>query len=335
MTGRQRVCPLRRLVYPQIGDQLITHMKTNTSTKNRSTVAAPEPYTTGSVISKDDITISYLQLGHGPGVVVLHGTAESAQSHLQLAEALADTFTVYLPNRRGRGLSGPHGKDYGIQKEIEDLDALLTKTGAHHVFGVSTGAIICLQAALTLPAIHKAAIFEPPLIINGSVSAAFLTRYDKEIAQGEVASALVTAMKGSQMGPPVFNVIPRWLLKQLTTMMMAIEDKKAKADDVTMRMLAPTLHYDFQLSVETEGSLESFNAIRAEVLLLGGSKSPAYLKVALDALERVLPHAKRIEFPGLNHGASGNTDRGGKPERVAQELRQFLCSRPVASLPPG
>jgi hypothetical protein len=62
-------------------------------------------------------------------------------------------------------------------------------------------------------------------------------------------------------------------------------------------MLASTLHSDFQLSVETNGALESFKAIRADVLLLGGSKSSAYFKVALDALEKVLPHAKRTEFP--------------------------------------
>ena len=280
---------------------------------------------TGSITSKDGTTIGYRQLGHGPGVVLLHGIMESAQSHIQLAEGLADTFTVYLPDRRGRGLSGPQGSDYRLEKEVEDLDALLTKTGAHYVFGVSAGAIVCLQAAITLPAIHRAAIFEPPLIIDDSVSTAFVERFDKEMAQGKVVSALVTAMKGSQMGPPVFNVMPRWLLELLTKMMTASEEKKAKADDVTMRMLASTLHSDFQLSVETKGALESFKAIRADVLLLGGSKSPAYFKVALDALEKVLPHAKRTEFPGLNHGASGNANRGGKPKLVAQELRQFFA----------
>ena len=280
---------------------------------------------TGSITSKDGTTIGYRQLGHGPGVVLLHGIMESAQSHMQLAEGLADTFTVYLPDRRGRGLSGPQGSDYRLEKEVEDLDALLTKTGAHYVFGVSAGAIVCLQAALTLPAIHRAAIFEPPLIIDDSVSTAFVERFDKEMAQGKVVSALVTAMKGSQMGPPVFNVMPRWLLELLTKMMTASEEKKAKADDVTMRMLASTLHSDFQLSVETKEALESFKAIRADVLLLGGSKSPAYFKVALDALEKVLPHAKRTEFPGLNHGASGNANRGGKPQLVAQELRQFFA----------
>lgn len=299
-------------------------MKPKTSVKNQTTVDTKVDYTTNSITSKDGTTIYYRQLGKGPGVVLVHGTMESAQSHMQLAEALADTFTVYLPDRRGRGLSGPYSEDYSIQKDVEDMDALLAKTSSHFVFGVSVGAIICLHATLTLPAIHKIALFEPPLIINGSVSTAFLTRYDQEIAQGKVASALVTGMLGSQMGPPIFNVMPRWLLELLTKMMMAGEDKKAKGDYVTMRMLAPTMHYDLQLAVETEGSLESFRTISNDVLLLGSSKSPTYFKTALDGLKKVLPHAKRIEFPGLNHGASGNTDRGGQPKRVAQELRRFF-----------
>ncbi|GGD96335.1 alpha/beta hydrolase [Paenibacillus nasutitermitis] len=299
-------------------------MKRKNSVENQSTTAVQIPFTNSSVTSKDDTTISYRQLGQGPGLVMLHGTMESAQSHMQLAGALSDAFTVYLPDRRGRGQSGPCGDDYSIKKEVEDLDALLTETGACFVFGVSVGAIVCLQAALSLPAIRKAAIFEPPIIINGSVSTGFLTRYDEEIAQGDVASALVTGMLGSQMGPPVFSSIPRWLLKLLTKMMMASEDKKAKGDDVTMRMLAPTMHYDLQLAVESEGLMENFKAISTELLLLGSSKSPSYFKVALNALEKALLHARRIEFPGLNHGASGNTNRGGQPERVAQELRRFF-----------
>ena len=303
-------------------------MDTKTSGNNQSTATAREHYTTSSVTSQDGTTIGYYQLGHGPGVVLLHGAMESAQSHMQLAEALADAFTVYLPERRGHNLSGPDSKDYSIQKEVEDMDALLTKTGAHHVFGVSAGGLICLQAALTLSAIHKAALYEPALIVNGSISTAFLPRYDKEMAQDKVAAALVTAMKGAQMGPPIFNAMPSFLLELLTNMAMKSEDKKARSGDVTMRMLAPTLHYDFQLVDETAETLENFRAVRAEVLLLGGSKSQAYLKVALDALEKVLPHVKRIEFPGLDHGGSSdpsNTNRGGKPELVAQELRRFFA----------
>jgi pimeloyl-ACP methyl ester carboxylesterase len=250
---------------------------------------------------------------------------ESAQSHMHLAGALADAFTVYLPERRGHSLGG---KEYSMHKEVEDLDALLTKTGTHNVFGVSAGGLICLQAALTLPAIHKAALYEPALIVNGSVSTAFLTRYDREMAQGKVAAALVTAMKGAQMGPPVFNALPRWLLELLTTMAMKSEDKQAKEGEITMRMLAPTLHYDFQLVDEMAETLEAFRAVSADVLLLGGSKSPAFFKIALDALEKVLPQVKRREYPGLDHGGSSDaskTNRGGNPELVAQDLHRFFA----------
>lgn len=300
-------------------------MKTKTTSNHQSTAAAWEDATTGFVTSKDGTTIGYHQLGHGPGVVLLHGSVEFSQSHSQLAEQLSDTFTVYIPDRRGRGLSGPYGKNDTVQQEVGDMDALLTKTGAHNVFGISSGALIWLQAALSLPAIHKAAIYEPPLVVNGSVPTTFVARYEQEMAQGKVSAALTTSMQGAQMGPPIFNAMPRWLLELLTTMMMKSEEKKAKDDDVTMRMLAPTLHYDFQMVVQMAETLERFRAIRIEVLLLGGSTSPTYLKVAVDALEKVLPQVKRIEFPGLGHGGSGNTNRGGKPERVAQELRRFFA----------
>ncbi len=299
-------------------------MKTQTSANNQATATAREHDTSGSVTSADGTTIGYRQLGHGPGVVLLHGTASSGYNHIQLAEALADAFTVYVPDRRTLGLSGPYSKDYTIQKEVEDVDALLTRTDAHHVFGVSPGGIICLQAALTLPAIHKAAIYEPPLFIKGAPTAV-VARFDQEMADGKVAAALITGMKAAQMGPPIFNVMPRRLLELLTDMAMKGEEKKGSGGYVPMRALAPAMHYDFQLVVEMSNKLENFRAVHTEVLLLGGSKSPAYLKAALDALEKVLPHVTRIEFPGLGHAASWNTDRGGQPEPVAQALRRFFA----------
>ncbi|HZS88620.1 MAG TPA: alpha/beta hydrolase [Chloroflexota bacterium] len=299
-------------------------MTTQTSLAKHAT-AGTQPFTTGLVTSKDGTTIGYRQFGHGPGVVLLHGTMSSAHNHVQLAEGMADAFTIFVPDRRGRGLSGPFGDDYSIQTEVDDLDALLAKTGAQHVFGVSSGGIICLQAALTLPAIRKAAIFEPPFFADRPLPAAALARFDRELARGKVAASLITAMKAAQVGPPIFNAIPRPLLELLTGMALKGEEKKGSGGYVSMRALAPTLHYDFQLVAEMNARLESFRAIRAEVLLLGGSKSPAYLKGALDALEKVLPRATRVELAGLDHAASWNSDRGGKPGPVAQELRRFFA----------
>ena len=303
-------------------------LKTEARAKDRLTVNSREKYATYSVTSKDGTLIGYRQLGHGPGVVLVQGAMGTALNFMELAESLANTLTVYVPDRRGRGLSPlPFDEDYTIQKDVEDLDALLAKTGAYSIFGLSSGALISLQATLTLPAIHKAVIYEPPLFVNG-MPTALLRRYEKEMDEGKLAAALITAMQATQMGPAIFNLIPRWLLERLTNKMMIQEDKTATRADVTMRMLAPTLRYDFHLVVEMNGKVESFKAVHAEVLLLGGSKSPAFLKGDLDALEKVLPHVTRIEFPGLGHSAAWNYDRQrnpyGKPEQVAQELRQFF-----------
>ncbi|HLY30190.1 MAG TPA: alpha/beta hydrolase, partial [Ktedonobacterales bacterium] len=78
-------------------------MALNSTSTRQPQTTTQETYTTGFVTSKDGVTIGYRQLGHGPGVVLLHGAMETAQSHMQLATAMADAFTVYLPDRRGRG----------------------------------------------------------------------------------------------------------------------------------------------------------------------------------------------------------------------------------------
>lgn len=286
---------------------------------------APEAYTTHSVTSRDGVNIWYRQIGRGPGVVILHGAMETSASHMQLATALADRYTFFAPDRRGRGLSGPAGAEYGMRKEVEDLDALLTQTGAQYVMGVSAGGLILLQAALELPAIRKAALFEPALVADPARAAGMLAALNRDLNRGDMTAALITGMKSAEMGPAVLRSLPNWLLERLTGAMMSAEEKKAQPGEVTMRALAPTLRQDFQLVSEMAGSADRFRAIQAQPLLMGGSKSPAYLKAGLDALQAVLPQAERVTFPGLDHGATGPTTQGGKPEMVAPVLARFFA----------
>jgi len=321
---------LQQISYPGILEvKMITTKTNNLSHVDDPIMTVPTDHYTGSyVISKDGTRIKYLQLGQGPGVVMLHGAMESARSHLTLAKSISDTLTVYLPERRGHQLGFPFVSEYSMQKEVEELAALLAKTGTRNIFGVSTGGLICLQAALSLPSVERVAVYEPALIINGSPSVDFLSRYDQEIARGKTAAALVSGMKGAQLGPPIFNAIPRWLLDLLMTLSMKQEEKNARPGDVTMRALAPTLHYDFQLVAEMADSTEKLTTLGPQVLLLGGDKSPAWLKSALDALEKTLPHVERIEFPGLDHGGSSDlssTNRSGRPEIVAAKLQRFFA----------
>jgi pimeloyl-ACP methyl ester carboxylesterase len=276
------------------------------------------PYTTDSVTS-EGTTIGYRQIGSGPGLILLHGGMQASQHYMRLAAALSDAFTVYVPDRRGRGLSGSHGDQYSIAKECEDVDALLDKTGAHLVFGHSSGGLIALQAALTLPAIHKVAVYEPPLSLHGSIPMTWVPRYERELARGNVASAMITAIKGLKLSR-VFTFIPRWLLLPLIKLFLQREKQALKPDDVSMEALIPTLRFDQQLVKEMDNSLESFKAMHAAVFLQGGDKSPAFLREALDALSKTLPHVERVEYPGLGHDAPNDT----APERISKELRAFF-----------
>ena len=282
------------------------------------------PAVEGAVSSRDGTSIAYRRYGRGPGLVVLHGTASSGANHLQLAQALADAFTVYVPDRRGRGRSGPYGAGDVLGMEVEDLGSLLAKTGASNLFGVSSGGIIAMQAGLALP-LGKIAVYEPPLALDPVASAAALTRFDAEMARGDTAAALVTAMQGAEMGPAFFRAMPRWLSEGLSAMVMRGEDRKGAGDYVPMRELARTMRVDFEIVVARTGRADTFAGLQSEVLLLGGSKSPGHLKAALGELERHLPRATRVELPGLDHAASWNTDRGGHPEPVARALREFFA----------
>jgi pimeloyl-ACP methyl ester carboxylesterase len=111
----------------------------------------------GSVTSRDSTTIGYRRFGRGPALVLLHGSMSSGAHHTELARLLADTFTVFVPDRRGRGLSGPYRPDQGdeLEQELEDVAALLDASGATNLWGLSSGACIALHAARTMPAIAK------------------------------------------------------------------------------------------------------------------------------------------------------------------------------------
>lgn len=291
-----------------------------------SAAAATQPrYATSTVISKDGAIIGYRRLGQGPALVILHGSMSTGYYHLQLAEALADAFTVYLPDRRGFGLSGPFNMDDSIQEDVDDLDALLTKTGAHLVLGVSTGAIIALTAALSLPAIHKLAVYEPPLFTDNAAPTAMMKRFDEELAKGKIPAALTTAMKGAPLISDRMSAMPRWLMEFMTNRMLTYVPEKTKGEYVSFRELTPTLHHDGHIISKMSGQQDSLRAVRAEVLLLAGSKSTTFLKAGLDSVAKVLPQAQQIVLTGLNHSSPWNKAVRGNPEPIAKEIRRFFA----------
>lgn len=238
---------------------------------------------------------------------------------MKLAQALSDAFTVYVPDRRGRGLSGGYGDHFSVMREVEDLEALMTKSGARNLFGLSGGGLVVLRTALASPGVQRAAVYEPPLSINGSVPTSWAPRYEHEIALGKLAAAVVTALKaiGTE---PMFSKLPRFALVPMMALIMKLQGDR-KGSDVTIRSLIPTMHFELRNVNEMRNTLKDYHSLRTPILLLGGGKSPHFLATALDGLEATLPFATRKSFPALGH--DGPED-DGRPDLIAKELKRFF-----------
>jgi pimeloyl-ACP methyl ester carboxylesterase len=275
------------------------------------------------VRSLDSTKIGYRKMGNGPGLVLLHGGANSSQHFMELGDCLSKDFTVYIPDRRGRGLSGDFGDHYGMKREMEDLDAVLKKTGAKNIFGLSSGALIALEAALNLP-ITKAAIYEPPLDIDNTILSimSFMKRFDREMAEGKVASGTATMIKdfGSHFGlPKIITKLPHFLLELIFK--IYLKSERVKDDEVSFKVLIPTFHYDYELVKEESGQVEKFRNVKTEVLLIGGTESPAFLKRTMKKLKNTISNVRQVEISGLSHTGPLVT---GNPELVAEKLKDFF-----------
>ena len=246
------------------------------------------------MMTKELRRIRYRTYGGGEvKIVLLHGGMQTAANFRKLAQALQDQFTVYVPDRR-------HGE---LDEEIRDLDALLQQTGARNVFGLSSGATIALRAALELPAIARLALYEPPLKFGDIDPVAWLPRFEKEIAAGRTAAAFATVTNGTGG-----RQVPRPILMSL--------GRFAVPPD-----LVASMRGDGRAVAQAAGPLGQYAAVTAETLLLGGERSPSYLRMTLNGLEPVLPKVRRVTLPKVGHVAADNT---GRPRLVALHLRAFF-----------
>src|SRR5579864_9674249 len=97
--------------------------------------------------SLDGTPIAFDQYGDGPPVILVLGAFNDRSSGAPLAASLAPRFTVLNYDRRGRGESGDT-PPYAVEREIEDLDALIQEAGGSaRVFGMSSGGGLALDAA--------------------------------------------------------------------------------------------------------------------------------------------------------------------------------------------
>lgn len=247
-----------------------------------------------TVTSKDGTKIAYDKSGQGPALILVGGAFSYRKfpGLVKLAARLSDRYTVYNYDRRGRGDSG-NRMPYSIEREIEDLQALIDVSGGRaYVWGLSSGAVLALQAAAIGADIAKLALHEPPFIVNAADRRPpeDFIGHVTELVAGNRRAAAIKYFMTQGMGAPSFVVGMMRIIPGVWSNLMAV---------------AHTLPYDAALlDGFTAGKplpADLWSTIQIPTLVLEGTESPASLRRAAQAVAAVLPLAQLVSKKELGH----------------------------------
>ena len=238
----------------------------------------------GTVVSRDGTPVAYGRTGAGPPVVLVDGAfgTRAFGPNEPLVPLLAEHFTVYTYDRRGRGDSGDT-PPYAVEREIEDLEAVLGAAGGSAaVYGISSGAALALEAANRGLPITRLALFEAPFVVDDTrppVPAGYLAELKGLIEAGRRGPAVKLFMTKA-VGVPGFAVA-------LMPLMPAWSKLKG---------VAHTVPYDAEILGDTGSgrplTAQQWPSVTMPTLVLYGGKSPTWMQNGMTALAKVLPNAR-------------------------------------------
>lgn len=259
------------------------------------------------ILSKDGTPLAFDQSGTGPVVILVGGAFQHRAIDArtaQLAALLAAHFTVLHYDRRGRGDSGDT-LPYAIEREIEDIDALLQEVGGSaFVYGKSSGAVLTLRAAAHGLAIKKLALYEAPFNSGSDEDLQMSANYTRQLTalltEGRRGDAVALAMQ--YFGTPAEMVSgmrhsPIWS---------------------NFESVAPTLAYDNAIMGNGSVPTELLASVTTPTLVIDGGASPAFMHKAAQAIAYHLPNAQHRRLPEQTHDVD--------PEVLAPVLVEFFAA---------
>ncbi|WP_103350282.1 alpha/beta fold hydrolase [Amycolatopsis sp. CA-128772] len=254
-----------------------------------------------NVTSADGTTLFFEQRGDGPPVILVGGAFNDRSTTVGLAEVLAGDFTTIVYDRRGRGDSGD-AAGYAVEREIEDLAALITHVGGTaSVFGHSSGAILALEAAAAGIGIDRVVAYEPPYATPEQERGDVLGQVQAQLAAGDRDGAVKT------------------FLMVAGTPEEMVEGMKQAPVWGWFTALAHTLPYDLTIcGPGARPRLEHLAKIAVPALVIGGGASPEELQAGARVAAEAVPGARHETLDGQDHGVLQY------PETLKPLLTDFL-----------
>lgn len=262
----------------------------------------------GSVRSKDGTTIAFDTWGDGRPLIMIDGaTGHRAVNPLfaEVGQLLRDEFRVYAYDRRGRGESTDTAP-YATAREIEDLAALVDDAGAPAVVcGLSSGAVLALDAAAAGLPISGLALFEPPFVVDDGrppLPADYVQRLDDSVAAGRPGDAVELFMTAA-VGLPAD----------------AVTGMRQSPFWPALEAIAPTIAYDgrFVAAAMTGNPLpaDRWATVTTPTMVMHGDGTEPWLIAAANALADLLPTASLRPVKGEQHSVEADV--------LAPALRNF------------
>jgi pimeloyl-ACP methyl ester carboxylesterase len=255
--------------------------------------------------SKDGTLIAYRQSGEGPPLLLVHGTGGTSRRWAPVVPLLERDFAVYAMDRRGRGESDDAAGPYAIEREFEDVAAVVDGIGGKvHLFGHSYGGICALESALLTGRIDRLVLYEPPMKADSTrvLDPAFLGRLQALLAAGDREGALMAFMR-EVVRMPEHEI-------RLSTSLPAWPDRVAAAHTLPRELIA---HEGYRFDASR------FKGMTLPTLLLVGGDSPDHVRAAIRLLSDVLCNSRVTVLPGQQHVAMETA-----PEMLAKAVTDFL-----------
>ncbi len=165
-------------------------------------LSAPQRF---KVASKDGVQISVQKAGSGPALLLVHGSLlNGTLSWGAVLPKLAEHFTVYVMDRRGRTPSGD-AKKYSIANEADDIGCVVDAIGGPViVLAHSYGALASLEALDQMKGVSHLILYEPPVMLKPRDSA-IATSLERALEAGD-REELVTIFLRDQIRVPADRI---------------------------------------------------------------------------------------------------------------------------------
>jgi pimeloyl-ACP methyl ester carboxylesterase len=240
-----------------------------------------------TTLSADGTKIAFDQTGDGPPVILVVGAFNDRSTGAPLAKALESHFTVLNYDRRGRGASGDT-EPYAVEREIEDLDALIREAGgAARVFGYSSGGTLALDAAARGLNITKLAVYEAPFMVGD----------DGPRPPKDMAAQLMQLVSSGHRGDAVelFQTRLVGIPEQVVAQLRHAPFRPA------LEATAHTLVYEASIVGDLTLPTAHLKSIQAPTLAIYGGASPAFMGNGSKALAKALPDGHVRALDGQSH----------------------------------